>query len=177
MRSLILASFALLPTMVFAAGSNDASPPTPSPTTLVCETGLIWDEATQTCVGPESALLDDDQRYGAVRELAYAGQYDQALIVLATMSDQTESRVLTYYGFVHRKAGRTDLGMQYYTAALEADPDNILARSYMGQGFVAQGDIAAARVQLAEIQDRGGRETWSEVALLSAINTGQTYSY
>jgi tetratricopeptide (TPR) repeat protein len=177
MRSLIIATLALFPMAAFAAGSDDETPPAPSPTTLVCEKGLIWDEKTKTCVAAESGALDDDALYGAVRELAYAGQYDEALHVLAAMSDQNESRVLTYYGFANRKAGNVELGMQYYDAALKADPENILARSYMGQGLVAQGEYDMARVQLAEIQNRGGRSTWAEKALMTAIDTGMTYSY
>jgi tetratricopeptide (TPR) repeat protein len=177
MRSLILATFAIFPMAAFAAGSDDATPPAPTATTLVCEKGLIWDEKTKTCVAAESGQLDDDTLYGAVREYAYAGDYDAALHVLAAMSDQNESRVLTYYGFVNRKSGHIEAGMQYYDAALKADPDNILARSYMGQGLVAQGEYDMAREQLAEIQNRGGRATWAELALMKAIDTGMTYSY
>lgn len=177
MRTLILTAALLFPMAAFAAGSSDNSPPKPTQTTTTCQNGQVWDKKTKSCVDAQESRLDDDTRYGAVRELAYAGQYKEALYVLAAMSDQTESRVLTYYGFTHRKAGRTDLGMQYYQAALKTDPDNLLARSYMGQGLVAAGDIEAARVQLAEIESRGGKSSWPETSLRKAIETGKTYSY
>jgi tetratricopeptide (TPR) repeat protein len=177
MRALILATLALFPMAAFAAGSNDETPPTPTATTLVCEKGMVWDVKTKKCVAPQSGQLDDDTRYRAVRELAYDGQYKEAMAVLATMSDQNESRVLTYYGFTNRKSGNVELGMQYYDAALKVDPDNILARSYMGQGLVAQGEYDLARVQLMEIQNRGGRSTWAEKSLMTAIETGVTYSF
>jgi Flp pilus assembly protein TadD len=177
MRTLILITALLFPMAAFAAGSTDDSPPEPTQTSKSCKNGQVWDKTTKSCADAKESRLDDDTRYGAVRELAYAGRYDDALYVLSAMSDQSESRVLTYYGFTHRKAGRTDLGMQYYQAALKADPDNLLARSYMGQGLVASGKIEEARVQLAEIEARGGASTWPETSLRRAIQTGRTYSY
>ncbi|MBC7282373.1 hypothetical protein [Hoeflea sp.] len=177
MRHLILTAALMFPMVAFAAGTSDDSPPEPTKTTKVCKDGKIWDEKTKSCADAKESRLDDDTRYAAVRELAYAGKYSEALHVLAAMSDQGESRVLTYYGFTHRKAGRADLGMQYYDAALKADPDNLLARSYMGQGLVAAGDIEAAKLQLAEIEARGGKSSWPETALRKAIKTGRTYSY
>lgn len=177
MRTIIFAAALVVPMAALAAGSSDSTPPEPTNTTKVCKNGKIWDKKTKSCVDAKESRLDDDTRYGAVREFAYAGQYDDALNTLAAMSDQTESRVLTYYGFTHRKTGNIKLGMQYYTAALKADPNNLLARSYMGQGLVASGDIQAARVQLAEIEARGGKSGWPETALRQAIETGKTNSY
>ena len=177
MRRLLLAAALMFPAAAFAAGSTDSTPPKPTETTKVCKDGKIWDKKTKSCVNAQESRLDDDTRYAAVRELAYAGKYADALSVLAAMSDQSESRVLTYYGFNHRKAGRTDLGMQYYRAALKTDPDNLLARSYMGQGLVAAGDLEGARAQLAEIEARGGKWDWAGTSLRHAIRSGKTYSY
>lgn len=177
MRSFILTLALIVPVSAMAAGSSTPTPPKSTKTTTVCKTGLIYDARLKRCVAPKESSLGDDGLYQAARELAYAGRYDDALTVLAEMSDQSESRVLTYYGFTHRKAGRVDQGMAYYQAALKADPDNLLARSYMGQGLVMQGDMAAARAQLREIRARGGRETWPEVSLRQAIRTGQGFSY
>lgn len=177
MRRLILAASLMMPVAAFAAGSTDTSPPKPTETTKVCKDGKVWDKKTKSCVNAKESRLDDDTRYAAVRELAYAGKYADALTVLAAMSDQHESRVLTYYGFTHRKAGRVDLGMKYYQAALKTDPDNLLARSYMGQGLVAAGDIEGARAQLAEIEARGGKWEWPGTSLRHAIQLGKTYSY
>jgi tetratricopeptide (TPR) repeat protein len=177
MRRLILAAALTFPVAAFAAGSTDNTPPKPTETTKVCKDGKVWDKETKSCVNPQESRLDDDTRYAAVREFAYAGKYADALNVLAAMSDQSESRVLTYYGFAHRKAGRVDLGMKYYHAALKTDPDNLLARSYMGQGLVASGDLEGARVQLAEIEARGGKWDWPGTSLRHAIRSGKTYSY
>ena len=167
----------LTPLTAFAAGSEDPEPPTPSETTTVCAEGLIWDIATQSCMTPEQSTNDDSARLDDARELAYAGAYDTAIVVLDSMQDSGTPMALTYYGFAHRKAGRVDTGMAYYTQAIAADPNNHLARSYMGQGLVAAGQPGLARQQLAEIRERGGSGTWAETSLSKAITTGQGYNY
>ena len=93
------------------------------------------------------------------------------------MSDQSDDRVLTYRGFTARKLGQIDVAMVFYQQALDANPDNLLARSYMGQGLVAQGDRVAALTQLREINARGGADTWAAKSLRTAIETGVTYNY
>lgn len=169
--------FALMPVSAFAAGSAEPTPPTPTETTEDCAEGLIWDLATQSCMTPEQSTNSDSARLRDVRELAYAGYYQAALGVLDTLDNRAAPLALTYYGFAHRKAGRVDLGMAYYDAALAADPGNLLARSYMGQGFVAAGQLTQAQAQLVEIRMRGGRGTWPEQSLATAIATGATASY
>lgn len=176
MRHAVLA-LALLPVAAFGAGSSDPEPPKPSETTEVCEDGQVWDIATQSCMAPEDSTNDDQARLNDVRELAYAGQYAAALDVLDTLENPQSPLALTYYGFAHRKAGQLDRGMAYYQAALTADPDNHLARSYMGQGHVAAGQVVLAQAQLTEIRMRGGRGTWAEASLAEAIATGVTASY
>ena len=177
MHRLLIAAALILPTAVFAAGGDDKDPPTTTNTTTECTDGMIWSDTENKCVSPQSGALQDDDLYDAARELAYAGQYHETLDVLAAMSDPTDDRVLTYMGFAHRKLGDVELGNAYYRQAIAKNPDNILARSYMGQGFVAAGDLAAARVQLSEIRSRGGRETWAEFSLHQAIETGRVVSY
>jgi hypothetical protein len=132
---------------------------------------------TGACVDPQSGALDDDTLYKAARELAYAEQYPETLKVLAQMSDPQDDRVLTYLGFVHRKMGDAKLGNAYYRQAIAKNPDNLLARSYMGQGFVESGEAKLARAQLIEIRLRGGRDTWPETSLRLAIESGKTSSY
>ena len=170
-------TLALFPMAAFAAGGGDATPPKPSETTTTCEEGFVWDIATQSCMTPEESTNDDSARLNDVRELAYAGYYQAALDVLDTLENREAPLALTYYGFAHRKAGRVELGMAYYDAALDADPDNLLARSYMGQGYVASGEMDLAQAQLTEIRMRGGRSTWAEFSLRQAIATGQGASY
>lgn len=158
-----------------AAGGGDA--PRPSETTKTCTDGKVWDKSTKSCVTASLETLDDDTLYAAVREFSHAGQYDNAFAALALMSDQSDDRVLTYQGFLHRKTGDVATGMAFYRRALAQNPANILARSYMGQALVEQGDLVAARAELDAIRDHGGGETWAYASLLTAISTGTTYNY
>jgi len=167
-----------LPTLAFAAGGGEeTAPPKTTKTTKECKGDKVWDERKGRCVKAQGAELDDDTLYDAVRELAYAGRYQDAQQVLAAMSDQNDDRVMTYLGFTHRKMGNVALGMDFYEKAIALNPDNLLARSYMGQGLVEQGDKVAAYKQLREIQSRGGSGSWPEVSLRKAISTGSTYNY
>ena len=67
--------------------------------------------------------------------------------------------------------------MAFYTAALKQNPDYLLARSYMGQGLIAMGDIDGAKAQLREISLRGGRNTWPYFALKQSIRSGPSSGY
>ena len=175
-RALVITLVALAVPVAFAAGDDASSPPPPTPT-LRCPDGQIHDKKTGKCVPAKTSSLDDRDRYQAVRELAYAERYAAASLVLDAMTDQLDDRVLTYRGFLMRKTGRPDQALAYYRSAVERNPNNLLVRSYMGQGFVESGDLAAARQQHEEILTRGGRGTWAEVSLRDALASGRTYRY
>jgi tetratricopeptide (TPR) repeat protein len=176
MRLAVLA-LTLAPTFAFAAGSADTAPPKPTATTQQCSEGLVYDLATKTCMTPAQSTNDDSARMNDVRELAYDGRYADALRVLDTMQDQSSDMAITYRGFATRKAGDMAGGMAFYEIALAVNPDNLLTRSYMGQALVEQGDVELALAQLTEIRMRGGRGTWAETSLASAVATGVTYSH
>lgn len=175
MNKFLIASALALPLFaspVLAAGGGDEK----APTKPECATGQIYDTKTKKCVSAQDSKMDVDGLYQNLRQLAHAGRYDDALTVLAQMP-QDDDRTLTYLGFTHRKLGQTEVAMAYYTEALRVNPANVLARSYMGQGLVEQGDIAAAMDQLRAIRAHGGSGTWAEASLRDAIATGRTYSY
>lgn len=173
MKAIILASALVLglSSNAFAVGSDTDAPPKPTPTTKECKKGRIFDPDTGKCKRVSSKTFTDDQLYDAAREIAYAGQYDRALTVLNAAANPNDPRMLNYKGFVHRKLGNMDLAMDYYKAALVIDPDYILARSYMGQGFVSDGKMSAARQQLFEIEKRGGRDSWAYASLEKSIRS------
>ena len=171
------AAIALLPLSSMAAGSDDPFVPKPTQTTKECKKGKVWSEKKKRCVKPGNASLNDDILYGAVREYAYAGQFENAQTVLSAMTDQSDDRVLTYWGFTHRNLGDVELGMAFYERAISQNPDNLLARSYMGQAHVEAGAPYLAWVQLQEIRTRGGAGTWPDQSLAEAIRSGETYNY
>lgn len=177
MRRTFLIAALTLPGMAFAVGTEDNSTPTTTETTTECSEGMVWDADAGKCVAPKESSLTDDALYEAARELAYAGRYGDTLNVLAAMSDQSDDRVLTYRGFVARSTGDLEGGEAFYRAALDANPNNLLARSYMGQGYVAEGRVDEAYAQLVEIRARGGEGSWPATALEQAIRTGVTTNY
>lgn len=179
MRLTVAFCLSMMPATVFAAGSDTptTSPPVSTPTTQTCKGIKVWDASKQKCVNPTGSSLDDSILGDAVRELAYAGRNEDAQGVLRAMADQNSDLVLTYWGFTHRKLGNMDQAMMFYNRALETNPDNLLARSYMGQAHVTAGDMDLARAQLQEIRTRGGTGGWPETSLAEAIKTGQTSNY
>ncbi|MEL6915830.1 MAG: tetratricopeptide repeat protein [Pseudomonadota bacterium] len=181
MRLSLAFLLATLPGATLAAGGMSTSPPTPTETTTQCAEGQVYDTETGACVAIQQGAnaapqFDQERAFALVRELAYAARHADAQAILATM-DQTDDRVQTYWGFTHRKLGDTDRAMAAYYAALAANPDNLLARSYMGQHYAEIGAMDMARLQLTEIRARGGRESWPEKSLAWAIETRQGQSY
>lgn len=177
MRSFIAAFLIAVPVAAFAVGSDESEPPEPTETSMECEEGQVWDEKTKACIDIESNLLDNDQRFGAVRELAYAERPAEAIAVLDTMTEGQTARVMTYRGFLLRKTGEVEAGIAAYEEAIRIDPANILARSYYGQLLVEMNELQLASAQLDAIRQHGGNGTWAERALSNAIATGITYSF
>ena len=175
--STLLAASLMLgaPSILSAAG--DETPPKTTNTTKKCKDGKVYDAATKKCLKVESHNFTDDELYLAAREMAYAGQYSNALRVLDAAENQNDPRILNYRGFTHRRLGDYARAMEYYEAALTIDPDYILARSYMGQGLVEEGRVADALTQLRAIRAHGGADTWAEASLRQAIQTGVTVNY
>jgi tetratricopeptide (TPR) repeat protein len=128
----------------------------------IAETGLVTDPA---------ALIV------TVRELAYAGRHDDVLALLARASNQDDTMVQTYMGYSLRSMGDMAAGLDHYARALAADPDNLLARSYLGMAHLIAGKPQQAAVQLAEIRARGGAGRWPERALAAAIAQGTPTGY
>lgn len=172
MRILLAAALAL-PSIAFADGGDDKPPARPA---TDCKGAQVFDEKSGKCVDAKESSLDRDQLYTTVRHLAWTGRYHDAQKVLDAMDPQDPGR-LTYMGFTHRKLGNTGLAMVFYQEAIERDPANIMARSYMGQGLVEQGQVTGAIAQLQAIRRHGGHGTWSETSLRNAIATGATYNY
>jgi tetratricopeptide (TPR) repeat protein len=160
---------------LWAAGDNSTAP-TPTETSTECADGEVFDKDKQKCEKSASLDFDDDDRYDAVRELAYAGRPESALMVIASAEGRDTPRFLTYTGFSLRQMGDFDGAMAAYQKALAIDPDFILARSYMAQGMLQQGRRDEAVAQLREIEARDGTGTWAHRSLMMAMK-GDYRSY
>ena len=165
--------------LAFAAGDSSGSSSSSKPVVKkTCKRGEVVKMVTKngkkvaTCVKVSSGVLPDDELYDQGRELAKTGEYDWALEVLAAIKDQNQPRVLNYTGYANRKAGRLDVGISYYQKALTIDPNYVLAREYLGEGYVKAGRIDLAKQQLAEIEKRCGVTCEEYKDLSEAITTG-----
>jgi tetratricopeptide (TPR) repeat protein len=167
--SILVAALALSvfsATPVFAAGDNDGVTFTPK-----CKKGKVWNKRKKKCVLiKKSSMFDDESIYQSGRDLAIRGRYDEAIVVLANSHNKNDPRVLNYLGYSHRKAGRVDVGLGYYKAALRIDPDYTLVREYMGEAFLQKGDLKSARGQLVEIENRCGKDCKEYAALTLEID-------
>lgn len=170
LRLALLAS--VLPAVAFAAGTEK---PTQTQTSSDCTASQIYDANTRTCVDSRDSRLNDGDRIEGARELATFGRADDALRVLATLSDPTTADALTLRGYATRKAGDFEAGVALYHAALEIDPEHWQARSYLAQGLLEKGDRAGAQEQLHLIRAGGARGTWPEVSLVQALGGNSTY--
>jgi tetratricopeptide (TPR) repeat protein len=155
----------------FAAGGSNNAPAQP---VLHCKKGEVVKKVNgvKKCVKVVSGILPDEDLYQQGRQLAKAGQYDWALQVLAAIQNQNDPRVLNYTGYSNRKAGRLEIGITYYRKALAIDPNFVLAREYLGEGYVAAGKIDLAQIQLSEIKTRAGVDSEEYKDLSKAITTG-----
>ena len=159
----------------FAAGggSNNA----PAKPVLHCKKGeavkkvKVSGKWVKKCVKLDAGILSDEDLYQQGRQLAKAGEYDKALLVLATIKNQNDPRVLNYIGYSNRKAGRLEIGITYYRKALAIDPNFVLAREYLGEGYVAAGRIDLAQIELNEIKNRAGVDSEEYKDLSKAIAT------
>lgn len=159
--------------MSFAAG-GDGGGGGPAEPAKKCKKGEVLKKVGNVwkCVKIESGILPDEDLYQQGRLLAKAGEYDWALQVLAAIENQNDPRVLNYAGYSNRKAGRLEIGIAYYRKALAIDPNFVLAREYLGEGYVAAGRIDLARLELDEIRKRAGTASEEYQDLSKAIATG-----
>lgn len=151
----------LLSVPAFSAGDGGAG----GSSTPKCANGKVWDKNKKKCVDPQRGMIDDDSIYETGRDLAMAGRYGEAITVLSLAADKSDPRILNYLGYSHRKSGRILVGLGYYQEALIQDPNYTLVREYMGEAYLQNGNLEAAKEQLGEIAKRCGKDC-REYALL-----------
>ena len=176
MRNLLTLTFAAMLALsgaAFAAGEggggSSGTSGGGSDSAKNCKTGEVWNKTKKKCVKAQSGVMPDEDLYQEGRGLAKAGEYEWALQVLNVIQNKDDPRVLNYMGYSNRKAGRLELGISYYEKALKLNPNFVLAREYLGEGYVAAGRIDLAKTQLAEIASRCGTHCEEYKDLAEAI--------
>lgn len=156
MMAVALASSFTAAPVVYADGGGYNAPSSKSKTCK--KKGYVWSKKKKKCVKTQkSSEYTDDDIYLAGRTLAYEERYGEAIAILKFAKNKKDPRILNFLGYSTRKAGNVQAGLRYYKAAIAADPDYTLARSYMGEAYVTLGNLDAARNQLKEIEARCGR--------------------
>ena len=176
--SLVLTALAGLavavPVVVTPAMAQKGEPSSPSPGANTCEKFKKGTDAWKKCT--RTSLLEgsnDEQLFYAGYWLARTGQYGEALTYL-NRAEVRDERILTYIGFATRKLGDHTAALDFYARALAMNPDYTVARAYLGEAYLEQGETAKARAQLAEIARRCGtacveyRELDAEIAKRAA---------
>ncbi|PCI06115.1 MAG: hypothetical protein COB78_03820 [Hyphomicrobiales bacterium] len=117
----------------------------------------------------KSSSLDQDSLFRQGRSLAYAGYYEDAIVVLTSAPDQGDPRILNMLGFSNRKSGRMDVALNYYSKAVATDPDFSLVREYLGEAYIQLGLMEKAREQLTQIERICGSRVCDEYGQLASL--------
>ena len=142
--ALLLATFGLFlaPDPVLAFGGSQPTE------THSCPKGQAWNG--KKCV--RTSLLNDDQLIEQGRQLAVTGHYKAAIGVLEAVSNKSNPLALTYLGYSHRKMGDVERGMALYHQALAINPNSVVTREYLGEGYVDIGRLELARLELTKVE-------------------------
>lgn len=192
MTSLASTAMLLFPAQAFSLGGGGSSPTTPSCKTgyvyhsakkkcirkrPTCKRGFIYSSKKRKCVRKFSELFQDSDLKVQGWTLAYAGKYQAAIDMFNMVVDKKDEEALNGLGYSHRKSGQFEKGIGYYKLALTINPNYVLAREYLGEGFVAKGRIDLAKNQLNEIKNRCGTSCIEYVKLAQVIKTGSAFNW
>ncbi|MGH6926342.1 MAG: tetratricopeptide repeat protein [Propylenella sp.] len=149
---LALALFASSFPPAYAADSGGGS----SGDQPVCRAGYVYNKQKQICEPQQSGVLPDGDLAEYAYLLAKNERYDEALAVLDLMADPDTPIALNYRGYATRKLGKVDEGISFYLQSVALDPQYPHVREYLGEAYIAKGDIDLARQQLAAIESLCG---------------------
>lgn len=153
------------------AMGDDPPPPAPKPK-VECEKGYVYSTTKKRCVKEEPDAAPDRALLERGWMLAYAGKYQLAMDTFRSVADENNPSALNGLGYTNRKLGQLERGIGYYKLALAIDPDYLLAREYLGEGYVMAGQIDLAKAQLSQIRQRCGTSCKEYRLLARAISTG-----
>ncbi|MGI9425149.1 MAG: tetratricopeptide repeat protein [Hyphomicrobiaceae bacterium] len=152
---------------VSIVGTSPAGAMSEAPTNTNIDCRKRKNKKKKECQNQSNNQLNDDQLYQTGYWLARAGKYGEALAQFRKAKNQNDPRILNYIGYTTRKLGRVEEAMTYYRKALSINPNYTVARAYLGEAFLEQGQLDLAKGQLTEIEKRCGT-TCVEFAELSA---------
>ncbi len=149
------------------------------------EAALGAGDGEEISLGPDGALqiavlalaprAVGADRYGDAVKLINQQRFAEAVSKLYQAQEiiGPHPDILNYLGFAHRRMGKFDQAQDYYTAALELDPDHLGATEYLGELYLELGEIKKARRQLAKLDQlcAFGCAQYEDLARLIEVKT------
>ncbi len=169
--------------MSSGGGGSSPAPSTPAPapasgpscSTKTTQSACVavdkcwWKSSSNQCkTKRNSGLIQNDKLYAQGHLLAKTGAYEKAIAILKT-ADQSDPNVLNMLGYSYRKNGDLKTAIGYYKTALSINPDFVLAREYLGEGYVKAGRLDLAKLELEQIGKRCGKGCKEYVELAAVI--------
>lgn len=113
--------------------------------------GLGLASATAFAADSEPKYSGGDEARQAIDE----GNYDKAIGMLleANSKQPGNADTLNLLGFSHRKLGRFDEALKYYTEALAIEPKHRGANEYLGELYLETNQLPKAEERLAVLDD------------------------
>lgn len=145
-----ICSLALLSAITVTTAGAALAAKDVGPADTVCDAHAKKSPGWRTCAATQAFDGSDAELFYAGYWLAKTGRYQEALVLLRKIR-APGSDALTYVGFATRKLGRTSEALTHYEAALAADPNNAVTRSYMGEALIELGRVPEARRELDRI--------------------------
>lgn len=169
--TIISASLLLLPAQSFSMDGGGTT------TTPHCKIGYVYSTTKKKCIRITSKAIPDADLKQQGWKLARNGKYAAAIQLFELVADKSDPEALNGLGFSNRKLGKLSDGIAFYKQALAINPDYVLAREYLGEGYVAAGRIDLAKRQLSQIKKRCGTTCKEYILLAQAIKTGNSSNW
>ncbi len=179
------AALFMSPAPAEAMGGGGGGAPAPSAACSTIKTQMSclalskcwWSSSSNKCKKKKNSELNlNDRLYAEGSLLAKTGAYAQAIAVLKR-ADQQDPHVLNYLGYSYRKSGDLATAIGYYKTALAIDPDFLLAREYLGEGYVKAGRLDLAKLELEQIGKRCGKGCKEYIELAALIEGTDTATW
>ena len=137
--------------------------------------------ATRPAAAPDSnpeASAPRNPDYAKAAELIEAEKFAEALPLLrkAEAREPDNPDVHNYLGYAHRKLNRYDAALEHYKIAIRLSPKHREANEYLGELYLALGDLAKAEERLA-VLDKAclfGCEEYTELKAAIAAYKART---
>ena len=98
---------------------------------------------------------DPGSRYAPFQELIDEGKYQQAISELKKAREEApdDPDIVNLIAYSHRLQKQYESALNYYMIALQIDPEHRGANEYLGELYLALGDLTKARERLAVLDD------------------------